>query len=64
MLAIQRMTTAQRQAQQIGKYRELIGITEEVVECARSALEVTRKAPSKDLLSDLAAQELQKEIER
>jgi len=64
MLAIQRMTTAQRQAQQIGKYRELIGITEEVVECARSALEATRKAPSKDLLSDLAAQELQKEIER
>ena len=53
-----------RQAQQTGKYRELIGITEEVVECARSALEDTRNARSKDLLSDLAAKELRKEIER
>ena len=64
MLAIQRMTTMQRQAQQTGKYRELIGITEEVVECARSALEDTRNARGKDLLSDLAAEELRKEIER
>jgi transposase, IS5 family len=48
MLAIQRMTTTQRHAQQTGKYRELISITEEVV----------------DLLSDLAAEDLRKEIER
>ena len=34
MLAIQRMTTTQRQTQQRGKYRELIGIAEEVVERA------------------------------
>ena len=64
MLAIQRMTTTQRQARQTGKYRELIGIAEEVVECARSALEDTRNARSKDLLSDLAAEELRKEIDR
>ena len=64
MLAIQRMTTMQRHTQQTGKYRALIGITEEVVACARSALEDTRNARSKDLLSDLAAEELRKEIER
>jgi hypothetical protein len=34
MLAIQRMTTTQRQHQQRGKYRELIGIAEEVIESA------------------------------
>jgi transposase, IS5 family len=64
MLAIQRMTTTQRQGQQTGKYRELIGIAEEVVECARSALRDTSNAPGKDLLSDLAAEELRKEIKR
>src|SRR6266403_1726286 len=32
MLAIQRMTTTQRHHQQSGKYRELIGIAEEVIE--------------------------------
>ena len=64
MLAIQRMTTTQRHARQTGKYRELIGIAEKVVECARSALEDARNARSKDLLSDLAAEELRKEIER
>jgi len=63
-LAIQRMTTTQRKAQQTAKYRELIGIAEEVVECARLALEDTRNVRSKDLLSDLAAQDLRKEIER
>jgi len=64
MLAIQRMTTTQRQTRQTGKYRELIGIAEEVVEGARSALRDTRNAGSADLLSDLAAEELRKEIER
>ncbi len=38
MLAIQRMTTTQRHHQQSGKYRELIGIAEEVIESARTAL--------------------------
>ncbi len=44
MLAIQRMTTTQRHHQQSGKYRELIGIAEEVIESARTALRQTRKA--------------------
>jgi IS5 family transposase len=64
MLAIQRMTTTQRHEQQTGKYRELIGIAEEVVEGARLALRDTRNARGRDLLSDLAAEELRKEIDR
>jgi IS5 family transposase len=64
MLAIQRMTTTQRHDQQTGKYRELIGIAEEVVDRARAALKHTRTAHGKDLLSDLALDELRKEIER
>ncbi len=63
MLAIQRMTTRQRQTQQRGKYRELIGITEEVVERARDGLRQTRTARGKDLLSQLALDELRREIE-
>src|SRR5713226_7240971 len=38
MQEIQRMTPKQRHEHQTGKYRELIGITEEVVERARTAL--------------------------
>jgi transposase, IS5 family len=64
MLAIQRMTTTQRHEQQTGKYRELIGIAEEVVDRARAALKHTRTARCKDLLSDLALDELRKELER
>ncbi len=43
MYEIQRMTTRQRQAQQTGTYRVLIGIAEEVVGNARAALEKTGK---------------------
>ena len=63
MLAIQRMTTTQRQTQQHGKYRELIGIAEEVVEQARSGLRHTRKVRAKDVPSQLALEELRREIE-
>ena len=63
MLAIQRMTTTQRQTQQRGKYRELIGIAEEVVEQARSGLRHTRKVRAKDVPSQLALEELRREIE-
>jgi transposase, IS5 family len=64
MLAIQRMTTTQRHEQQTGKYRELIGIAEEVVDRAQAALKHTRTAHGKDLLSDLALDELRQELER
>ena len=63
MHEIQRMTTRQRQEQQTAKYRELIGIAEEVVEGARAALKNTRKARGKDMIAELAIAETRKEIE-
>ena len=63
MQEIQRMTPKQRHEHQTGKYGELIGITEEVVERARTALGQTRKARGKDLIADLAIAETRKEIE-
>jgi IS5 family transposase len=64
MYEIQRMTTRQRQGQQTGTYRELIGIAEEVVERARMVIEKTQKARGKDMLADMAIAEIHKEIER
>jgi transposase, IS5 family len=64
MQAVQRMTTTQRHHQQIGKYRELIAIAEEVVEGARAALVQTRKTRGQNPLADLAIEELRKEIDR
>src|SRR6201998_2367618 len=63
MQEIQRMTTRQRQDHQTGTYRELIGIAEEVVESARTALRRTGKARGKDMITDLAIAETLKEIE-
>jgi IS5 family transposase len=54
MQEIQRMTTRQRQAQQTGRYRTLIGIAETVVEGARTALEDTRNTRGKDLIAEMA----------
>jgi len=64
MQALQRMTTMQRHARQTGKYRELIGIAEDVVERARAALHQTRKMRGKDLRSEVAIEELRKKIDR
>jgi IS5 family transposase len=44
MQEIQRMTSRQRQDHQTATYRELIGIAEEVIESARTALRRTGKA--------------------
>jgi IS5 family transposase len=63
MYEIQRMTTRQRHEEQTGTYRELIGITEEVVESARTAIEKTSKVRSKDMLADIALEEIRKDIE-
>jgi transposase, IS5 family len=63
MYEIQRMTTRQRQEQQTGTYRALIGITEEVVGNARAALEKTRRMCGKDVLNVMAIEELRKQIE-
>src|SRR6267142_1961012 len=63
MQEIQRMTSRQRQDHQTGTYRELIGIAEEVIESARTALRRTGKARGKDMITDLAIAETRKEIE-
>jgi IS5 family transposase len=64
MQEIQRMTPKQRHEQQTKKYRELIGVTEEVVTNARKVVEQTEKAPGKDLSAELAIPGIRKEIER
>ncbi len=63
MYEIQRMTTRQRQEQQSGTYRALIGIAEEVVGNARAALETTRSMRGRDVFAAMATEELRKQIE-
>src|ERR1700732_3671428 len=63
MYEIQRMTTRQRNEAQTGTYRELIGIVEEVAESARMVLEKTSKARGKDMLADIAIEDIRKDIE-
>ena len=62
MQALQRMSARQRLGQQTAKYRELIDIAEEVVACARAALETFGNARRKDPLRDLAITALLDEI--
>jgi len=62
MQEIQRMTPKQRHERQTEKYRELIGVTEEVVTGAQKVVEQTKKARGKDLAAELAIPELRKEI--
>jgi transposase, IS5 family len=62
MQEIQRMTPQERHERQTLKYRQLIGITEEVVNNTRKVLQQTRKARGKDLAADLTIAELRKEI--
>jgi len=57
------MTTRQRQEQQTGKYRELIGIAEEVLQSARMVLRNTRKTHGRDMIADMVIAETRKEIE-
>src|SRR6059058_296984 len=51
MQEIQRMTAKERQERQTKKYRELIGVTEEVVNRARKVVEQTSKARGKGLVA-------------
>jgi IS5 family transposase len=62
MYEIQRMTTRQRQQRQTAGYRELIGITEEVVASARTALEKTARMRGKDFFADMAIDAIRDEI--
>src|SRR5713101_669247 len=59
---IQRMTSAQRQTRLAGKYRELIEITEEVVQSAHAVLEKTKEARLRDVLQEALLRKLRKEI--
>jgi transposase, IS5 family len=65
MYEIQRLTTRQRQgarSRQTTTYRELIGIAEEVVASARTALDKTRKLRGKDLLAAMTIDALRDQI--
>jgi IS5 family transposase len=63
MQALQRMTPAQRKTRQRQKYRELIGIAEEVVESARHGLRDTHKVCLIDPAAQSAAEELRRQID-
>lgn len=63
MQEIQRLTPKERHDQQVPKYRELIGITQQVVQNAREVLEKTPEAGGQDLRDDLAIHALRKQIE-
>jgi transposase, IS5 family len=62
MYAIQRMTTRQRQDQQTGTYRELIGIAAEVVANAKTTLDKTGKLRGKDLYAAIKIDAIRAEI--
>jgi IS5 family transposase len=59
---IQRMTSSQRQTRLTGKYRELIEITEEVVQSARAVLEKTKDVRLRDALDGALLRKLRQEI--
>jgi transposase, IS5 family len=59
---IQRMTSSQRQTRLIGKYRELIEITAEVVQSAQTVLEKTKDARLRDVRDEALLGKLRQEI--
>jgi transposase, IS5 family len=63
MQAIERMSAKQRQEQQVPKYRELLGITEQVVQDARQLLQRTENAYGLNVKEDMAIRGLRQEIE-
>ena len=63
MQEIQRMTPTQRQAHQQEKYRELIGIADEVVESARAGLQQISTVHTANPVAQLAVEELRGQIE-
>ena len=64
MQAIERMSAKQRQQQQVPKYRELLRITEGVVQDARRLLAQTEKAYGLNFQQDMTIRDLQQEIDR
>ena len=64
MQAIERMSAKQRQQQQVPKYRELLRITEGVVQDARRLLAQTENAYGLNFQQDMAIGDLQQEIDQ
>ena len=62
MQLIQRMTSQQREQQQVPKYRELMKITGQVVKNARQVVEQTKDTSGVDLVAGLVIDALRKEI--
>lgn len=63
MQTIERMSAKQRQEQQVPKYRELLRITEGVVQDARLLLAQTENAYGLNFQQDMAIRDLQQEID-
>lgn len=63
MLQIQRMTCKERGRSQVEKYRQLIGITEQVVAQARALLQKTQKVRGVDSLTGRTIQSLRRQIQ-
>ena len=63
MQEIQRMTARQRHDRQKGKYRALIGVTEQVVQNARRVLEKTQDPCALDPMDDIVIGELRRKID-
>jgi len=63
MLQIQRMTSKERGRSQVEKYRQLIGITEQVVAEARALLQKTQKMRGVDSLTGITIQSLRGQIQ-
>ncbi len=62
MQQIQRMTAQQRQQQQVSKYRELLRITEQVVQNARQVVEQTENISGLDVIAGLVIDQLRQQI--
>ncbi len=62
MQQIQRMTAQQRQHRQESKYRELLGITGEVVQNARQVVEQTKGIDGIDVVAALVIDQLRQQI--
>jgi IS5 family transposase len=62
MQAIQRMTARQREQQQTPKYRELIGITEQVVSNARQVSAAAKRVRKVDVVTGAVIDEICKQI--
>jgi IS5 family transposase len=63
MQELQRMTPRQRHRHQEHKYRQLIGITKQVIHNARGVLEKTKDQCAVDLMDDIVIGELRRKID-